>query len=92
MDLKLILTTFGLIFIAELGDKTQIATFLRAAESKDRLAVFIGSAAALVATSLLAVVFGSLLAKILPSNYIKPIAGILFIILGVWLFFSQGGK
>jgi putative Ca2+/H+ antiporter (TMEM165/GDT1 family) len=92
MDIKLLFSTFVLIFVAELGDKTQIATFLRAAESTDRMAVFIGSAAALVAASLMAVVFGSSFSRILPSNYLKPIAGGLFILLGVWMLLPHGGK
>ena len=50
MDFKVMLTTFGMIFLAELGDKTQIATFCFAAESKSRLAIFLGSASALILT------------------------------------------
>ena len=68
MDIKALLTTFGMIFLAELGDKTQLATFSFAAESKSRLAVFLGSAGALV----LAVILGSGVSRLVPSNYIKP--------------------
>ena len=85
MDLKVLLTTFGMIFIAELGDKTQLATFCFAADSKHRLAVFLGSAGALVLTSLLAVMFGSIVCRIIPANYIKAGAGVLFVILGLWM-------
>jgi putative Ca2+/H+ antiporter (TMEM165/GDT1 family) len=92
MDLKVMLTTFGMIFLAELGDKTQLATFVFAAESKSRLAVFLGSAAALVLTSLLAVVFGSMVNRFLPANYIKMGAGALFVILGLWILLYPGGK
>ena len=92
MDLKVMLTTFGMIFLAELGDKTQLATFVFAAESKTRLAVFLGSASALVLTSLLAVIFGSSLSRLIPTNYIKVGAGALFLLLGLWILISPGGK
>jgi len=81
MDLKILLTTFGMIFLAELGDKTQLATFAFAAESKSRLAVFLGSAGALVLTSMLAVVFGSTLSRLVP----RVGAGALFVLLGLWI-------
>ncbi len=92
MDLKIMLTTFGMIFLAELGDKTQLATFAFAAESKTKLAVFIGSAGALIVTSLLAVVFGSAISRLIPPNCIKMGAGGLFIVLGVWMLLFPGGK
>jgi putative Ca2+/H+ antiporter (TMEM165/GDT1 family) len=92
MDLKLLLTTFATIFLAELGDKTQLATLAFSAEGKSRLAVFIGSAGALVLTSLLGVVFGAAVAKFIPPNYIKIGAGVLFVILGLWMLISPGGK
>jgi putative Ca2+/H+ antiporter (TMEM165/GDT1 family) len=92
MDLKVFLTTFGLIFLAELGDKTQLATLSFAAESKSPLAVFVGSASALVLTSLLAVVLGAGLGRFIPGNYVKIGAGILFIILGAWMIFFPEAK
>jgi len=92
MDLKLLLTTFATIFLAELGDKTQLATLAFSAEGKSRLAVFIGSAGALVLTSLLGVVFGAAVAKLVPPNYIKIGAGSLFVILGFWMLLFPGGK
>jgi len=92
MDLKILFTTFGLIFLAELGDKTQLATFAFAAESRSRIAVFLGSAGALVLTSLLAVVFGSAVGRLIPENYIRVGAGALFVLLGLWMLFSPGGK
>jgi putative Ca2+/H+ antiporter (TMEM165/GDT1 family) len=92
MDLKVLFTTFGMIFLAELGDKTQLATFFFAAESKSRLAVFLGSAGALVFTSLLAVVLGAGLSRLIPANYVKMGAGTLFILLGVWMIFFPGAE
>jgi putative Ca2+/H+ antiporter (TMEM165/GDT1 family) len=92
MDLKLLLTTFGMIFLAELGDKTQLATFAFAAESKSRLSVFLGSASALVLTSLLAVVLGAAISRLVPASYIRIGAGVLFVLLGAWMIAFAGGK
>ncbi|HID29110.1 MAG TPA: TMEM165/GDT1 family protein [Desulfobacterales bacterium] len=92
MDLKVMLTTFGMIFLAELGDKTQLATFAFASNSESRLAVFLGSAGALVLTSLLAVVFGSVVSRLVPENCIKIGAGALFVLLGLWMLLFPGGK
>ena len=90
MDLKVLLTTFGIIFLAELGDKTQLAILAFAAESKSRGAVFLGSSAALVLTSLLAVVFGSVVGRFVPANFIRTGAGVLFVILGLWILLYPG--
>jgi putative Ca2+/H+ antiporter (TMEM165/GDT1 family) len=92
MDMKLLFTTFATIFLAELGDKTQLATLAFSAEGKSRLAVFIGSAGALVLTSLLGVIFGAAIAKVIPPNFIKIGAGVLFVILGLWMLFFPGQK
>jgi len=86
------LSTFGMIFLAELGDKTQLATFAFAAESKTRLAVFLGSAGALILTSLLAVVFGSAVNRLIPMSYIKTGSGALFVLLGLWMLLAPGSK
>ena len=86
MDYKLMFTTFVIIFMAELGDKTQLTTLALAAEDRSRLmAVFIGSAGALVLSSLLAVLGGSFVHALIPVNYIRKGAGALFILLGLWM-------
>jgi putative Ca2+/H+ antiporter (TMEM165/GDT1 family) len=92
MDFKVLATTFGMIFLAELGDKTQLATLAFASNSKSPVAVFLGSAGALVLTSLLAVVLGSMVSRLVPSNYIKLGAGGLFVLLGLWMLLFPGGK
>ena len=78
MDFKILLTTFGLIFLAELGDKTQLATFCFSADCDSRISVFLGSAGALVLSSLIAVVFGAGISRVIPANYIRIGAGIFF--------------
>ena len=85
MDLKILLTTFGMVFLAELGDKTQVATFCLSADCDHaRLSVFIGSAVALVLSSLLAVVFGDAVGRLIPPAAIKFAAGAFFLAAGVW--------
>lgn len=85
MDFKLMLTTFGLIFLAELGDKTQLATFCLSADTGSRISVFLGAAGALVLSSLIAVVFGGAINKWIPSYFIKIGAGAFFIVVGLWM-------
>jgi putative Ca2+/H+ antiporter (TMEM165/GDT1 family) len=92
MDLKVLFTTFGMIFLAELGDKTQLATFCFAAESNSRLAVFFGAAGALILTSLLGVIGGAVISKWIPPNAIKIGAGVLFVGLGFWLIFAPSTR
>ena len=83
MDWKLLASTFTLIFLAELGDKTQLATLALAASGKSRLIVFIGAAAALIATSGLAVLLGEGIARAVPAVWIRRFAGLGFLVLGV---------
>ena len=92
MDFKVLLTTFATIFLAELGDKTQLATFAFSAETKSRVSVFIGSAGALVLTSLLGVLLGAAISKMIPPNFLKMGAGVLFVILGIWMILFPGTK
>ena len=84
-----ILVIFSMVFMAELGDKTQLATLALATE-RSRWAVFIGSALALVTTSALAVLGGDLVARTIPPQWIKRGAGAMFVVLGVMFLFSKG--
>jgi putative Ca2+/H+ antiporter (TMEM165/GDT1 family) len=84
MDIKLMLTTFGLVFLAELGDKTQLATFCFSADCDSRLSVFLGSAGALVLSSLIAVLLGAGISRLISPAAIKIGAGIFFVVVGVW--------
>jgi putative Ca2+/H+ antiporter (TMEM165/GDT1 family) len=82
VDWKLFGTTFVAIFLAEMGDKTQLAT-LSAAGAGSRWVVFAAAALALVSTTLVAVVAGEALTRLIPPVWIKRAAGTLFIVLGV---------
>jgi len=88
MDLKLLLTTFGMVFLAELGDKTQIATFCFSAECESRLSVFLGSAGALVLSSLIAVFVGAAVSRVISPTMVKVGAGVFFVLVGAWTLYS----
>lgn len=81
--LKAIFSTFFLVFIAELGDKTQLATMLLAAKSNSIMSVFIGSSLALICSSLIGVFAGAYITKYVPPHYIQNSAGVLFIAMGI---------
>ena len=85
MDWKLLGIVFGTVFIAELGDKTQLATLLFAADREvSKWLVFIGASLALIATSALGVLAGSLLAQYVSPQTLQVVAGIGFILIGAW--------
>jgi len=86
---KTLLISFGAMFLAELGDKTQLTVMTLSAKTGSPLAVFLGAAAALLAATALATVLGSIFAKTLPRNYIELAAGILFIGIGVFIIYGQ---
>jgi len=83
------LSTFSLIFLAELGDKTQLSVLLLSAQDRPVWAVFLGSAAALILTSLLGVLIGGALARYLPSAYIQKGAGVAFVVIGFLLLWGK---
>lgn len=89
MDLRVLLTTFGIIFLAEMGDKTQLAAMTMAADSKKPWAVFIGASLALVAVSGLGVLVGSLVGDYLPIVWVKRVAAVAFIVIGVLMLLDK---
>ena len=85
MDAKLLLTVFSTVFLAELGDKTQLATFLYAAEAENaKWTVFLGASSALVLSSALGVLLGGAVSQLLSPRALSWIAGVGFIAVGVW--------
>ena len=83
--LSIFLTTFTTIFIAELGDKTQIATLMLSAESGKPLVVFIGSSLALVSSSLVGVLIGKWLSNKISPNRFALSTGLIMIIISILL-------
>jgi len=77
------------IFAAEIGDKTQLATMLFATDKGlGKLGVFLAAAGALVASTLLAVVAGDLVSRVISASTLKMIAGSGFILVGIWTLIS----
>ena len=86
-----LLVIFVSVFIAEIGDKTQIATMLFATnQSVGRLGVFVAAAGALVASTLVAVLAGEMVMRVVPPSTLKVAAGVGFILVGVWTLLSRG--
>jgi len=89
MDWKVLTTVFTSVFIAELGDKTQLATMLFASDTgTSKLTVFIGASLALIVTSALGVVAGSALSQYISEKVLHYLAGIGFIAIGIWTLFK----
>jgi len=85
LDWKVIGSTFVMIFLAELGDKTQLAIFSFAAGSRSAMEVMLGAGGALLLTTLLAVLIGSTVARFVPADVVRYFAGALFIVFGALL-------
>lgn len=89
MDWRSFVLVFWSVFIAEIGDKTQLATMMFSAEGRNPYIVFLGSAAALVLAAGIGVLAGGWLSTRIPPSYIKMAAGIGFIGIGIWTLASK---
>lgn len=89
MEYKVLLTVFASVLVAELGDKTQLATMLFAAD-KDvgKLTVFFGASLALIVASGIGVLAGGVISQYISEKHLQYIAGIGFIAIGVWTLFK----
>ena len=83
MDWKLFASTFAAIFVAELGDKTQLAAFSLSAGSKSKWVVFLASALALTASSAIAVAVGEGVTRVVSPLWLRRAAGVIFVVMGV---------
>ena len=85
MDYKILWTVFSVVLLAELGDKTQLATMLFAADKGvSKLTVFFGASLALVVASGIGVLAGALVSQYISERLLHYIAGIGFIAIGIW--------
>ncbi|HWP58569.1 MAG TPA: TMEM165/GDT1 family protein [Candidatus Acidoferrales bacterium] len=88
--MKTLWVVFVSVLIAELGDKTQLATLLFATDpNKSAVGVFVAASLALVCSSLIAVLVGTQIARFISPSMLNTVAGIGFIVIGVWMLFGR---
>ena len=89
MDFKAMVSVFTVVFLAELGDKTQLAILGLASESKGLVSVFLGAAAAMILATVLAVAFGGMIGTYFPAKVVHALAGSAFIVIGALMLFGK---
>ncbi len=89
MNWHAFLTTFVLIFLAEMGDKTQLTAISMVSRTGSPLAVFLGASLALSAVTLLGVLGGTLLVRYVPEEYVRKIAAIAFMAIGLLMLLGK---
>ncbi|OAG26790.1 TMEM165/GDT1 family protein [Thermodesulfatator autotrophicus] len=87
--MKLFITVFLTIFLAEIGDKTQLATLMFSAQNKNKFLIFMAAALALVTAAGLGVLAGAFVQNHLPLKYIRLAGGVLFILLGLLMLLGK---
>ena len=85
MDKSVFITTFTTLFLAEFGDKTQLAVVSLTGSSRKPLSVFLGAATALTAVTAIGVLFGQGAARFIPEAYLRRGAALVFVGMGVWM-------
>ena len=89
MDFKLFSAAFVTLFLAELGDKTQLAVITMTSKTGAAVSVFLGASLALILVTLLGVLFGATIANYLPTEWIQRVAAVAFIAIGVLILFGK---
>ncbi len=89
MDWKIFGTAFVTLFLAELGDKTQLAVITMTANTESRISVFLGASFALLLVTLLGVLFGGILSQYVPTEWLQRIVAVAFIAIGVLMLFGK---
>jgi len=89
MDWRVLMTTYGVIFLAEMGDKTQLAAMTLSAQTKKPMSIFLGAALALICVSAIGVLVGAGLSQYVPLIWIKRVSAIAFIVIGVLILMGK---
>ena len=88
MNYKIIIAAFATLFLAEMGDKTQLAVLTMSASTGRPLSVFVGAAAALITVTALGAVAGESLGRVISPQFLSRVAAVSFIAIGVWMLVS----
>jgi len=86
---KILLSTFALLFVAELGDKTQLAVISMTAKHKSPLWIFLGATLALAAVTAIGVLGGELVTRFIPEMVMRKVAAALFMVMGLLMWFNK---
>ena len=89
MDWKILGTAFITLFLAELGDKTQLAVITMSANTESKLSVFVGASLALIAVTALGVLAGGVLTQFVPTEWLQRIVAVAFILIGVLMLLGK---
>lgn len=89
MEWKIFGTAFLTLFLAELGDKTQLAVITLTAKTDSKVAVFLGASLALVLVSLLGVLVGGILSQYVPTEWLQRIVAVAFIVIGILMLLGK---
>jgi putative Ca2+/H+ antiporter (TMEM165/GDT1 family) len=89
MDWKIFGTAFITLFLAELGDKTQLAVITMTASTESKIAVFLGASSALIVVTLLGVLVGGVLSQYVPTEWLQRIVAAAFIVIGVLMLLGK---
>ena len=89
MDWKIFATAFATLFLAEMGDKTQLAVITMTAGTDAKVSIFLGAASALIVVTLIGVIFGGVVASYVPTEWLQRIVAAAFIVIGVLMLFGK---
>ncbi|MGH9946493.1 MAG: TMEM165/GDT1 family protein [Pyrinomonadaceae bacterium] len=89
MEWKMFGTAFLTLFLAELGDKTQLAVITMSAKSESKMSIFLGASLALVLVSLIGVLIGGVLSQYIPTEWLQRIVAVAFILIGILMLFGK---
>jgi putative Ca2+/H+ antiporter (TMEM165/GDT1 family) len=86
---RIFLSTFALLFVAELGDKTQLAVISMTAKHKTPIWIFAGASLALIAVTAIGVLGGEMLTRFIPEMILRKVAAVLFVVMGLLMWFDK---